>query len=1170
MVENAVIFTPGAIIGAEHLEGYDLAPTSTASAPPPVRIPSGVFSPGDLRETYLKVLEQTGWNISRVAHKLGITRNTLRARIARWNLRELAAQRGSGQAGATRDLPETGLPDTDRVFPADSGRLGEREHAGDDNAEPAAEAGPDTRVVAREIRWERRWLGFLRFGLVLSDADDAMVRARQYLDLALEKVRQFGGQLVELWPTGFDAAFGFDAIEGAAQRAGSAALAIQVAAGRAHQDSTGTPAWGVVLHAMSCLVGSHGLVPRIDRDARRRASEVLDALALECQLGSVLASGEISAFLRRRFNLGARTASRTAGGARPVLGPLLQPGGFGERPGTFVGRRSEIEMLEARGAMARQGRGQIVGIVGDPGVGKSRLVWEFTHGGPDRGWLVLESSSVALGHPTPFFGMIDLLRAYFDVVPGEPEDAVRDKIARRLTSLDEALMSLLPAFLSLFDLAVDDAEWRALEPPQRRRQILTAIKRLLLEESDRQPLMLVSEDAHWADAETRELLDEMADSVPVAPVLMLVTYRPEHEHTWGGRSFYTQLRVEPLRGESADRLLDELLGVDPSLGVLRRRLIQSTDGNPFFVEEVVRTLAESGALKGDRGAYRLAHAVNAIVVPGTVEEVLASRIDRLGPGPAELLRAAAVVGRQVSYAALAAVSRERPETVEQHLRALQSGEFLYRAGEGDEREYTFRHGLTQEVAYASLTDDERCSLHSRALEAMLRVYKVREDEKLDELAHHAFAGRVWNRAAGYLRRAGRRAFARSANSEAIECFTRALTALSHLPPSREYQVDAFDLRFDMRAALWPLGEISRMDTILSEAGDLAQALQDPRRQGLVAVARCHYFFLMSRHADAMAAGDAALALARATGNAALERDATLYVGIVHGAIGSYRQAVELLQAALDSFAAAHGKLSARERVVGLPTARTYIARYLAELGELSRAAEHGGAGMKTIESGGGPWFQTTCYSGMGNVELRRGDFEAAAALFERALELCHTHQLDSLLPSVGASLGYALANAGRLTEGRNLREQATAQAERIHLRASSSMWLTYLAEAYLRLGQIQEARSAAITAQERARKQGERGHEAWALFMLATIAESTGSSGLEELETAFDEARQLAGTLGMRPLLALCHARLGEAYDHRGRADRTAQQRAQAEAICAEIGMILPTTTSATASPSPS
>jgi predicted ATPase len=351
-------------------------------------------------------------------------------------------------------------------------------------------------------------------------------------------------------------------------------------------------------------------------------------------------------------------------------------------------------------------------------------------------------------------------------------------------------MPLLPAFLSLFDVPVDDAEWRALEPPQRRRHMLTAIKRLLLEESDRQPLMLVFEDAHWADAETRELLDEMADSVPVAPILMLVTYRPEHEHAWGGRSFYTQLRVEPLRGVSADRLLDELLGVDPSLVALRRRLIRSTDGNPFFVEEVVRTLAEAGALKGDWGAYRLAHAVDAIVVPGTVEEVLASRIDRLGPGPAELLRAAAVVGRQVPYAVLAAVSRERPETVELHLRALQSGEFLYRAGEDEEREYTFRHGLTQEVAYASLTDDERCSLHSRALEAMVRVYKAREDEKLDELAHHAFAGRVWHRAAGYLRRAGRRAFARSANSEAIECFTRALTALSHLPQSREYQVDA--------------------------------------------------------------------------------------------------------------------------------------------------------------------------------------------------------------------------------------------------------------------------------------------------------------------------------------------------------------------------------------------
>ena len=1130
MIENAVIFTPGAVIGSEHLE---------------ITAPSGE---ADARERYIDVLRHTGWNISRASQRLGVTRQTLRARIARWELRELWAERQRGEQAAAEVLPDPSLPEPEEVAPSN------RDTA--DRLERGEEDSDGARVESREIRWERRWLGFLRFSLTDSDTDDVMVRARPYLDLALERVRQFGGQEVELWPTGFDAAFGLDAIEGSAQRAGSAALAIQVAATRAHQDTTGAPECRVVLHAMSCLVGSRGPVPRIDRDARRRAADVMDALVSESTQGVVLASAEIAPFLRRRFSLGAQLGSGPAGGARPVLSPLLQPGGFGEHPGTFVGCRGEIETLQARGSMASQGRGQIVGIVGDPGVGKSRLVWEFAHGGPDRGWLVLDTASVALGRPAPFLAVIDLLRVYFDVAPGELEDAVRNKVTRRLAALDEALLPSLPVFLTLLDVPVEDAEWHLLESAQRRRQMLAGIKRLLLEESARQPLLLVFEDAHWADAETRELLDELADSVPVAPVLMLVTYRPEHQHRWGGRSFYTQLRVEPLRGESADRFVDELLGADASLATLRPRLIQWTDGNPFFIEEVVRTLAETGALQGDRGAYRLARTVDAIVVPGTVEEVLASRIARLGSGPSELLRAAAVVGPQVPYAVLAAVSRERPDAMEAHLRVLQSGEFLYQAGEGQEREYTFRHALTQEVAYASLTDEERRALHSRAMEAMALVYEAREDEKIDELAHHAFEGRVWDRAAGYLRRAGRRALARSANREAVERFTRALTALSHLPQSRARQEEAIDLRFDLRSALWPLGEIDTMVKLLSEADELARELGDARRQGLVAVARSHYFFLMSRHVEAVAAADTALALARATGDRALECDATLYMGIVHGALGNYGRAVELLQATLDAYEAARAKLSARERVVGLPTARTYAARYLAELGEIRRAADHAGAGMKIAAGGGSPWFLATCYFGMGSVELRRGDFLAAIGWLEQALELCHSHHLQGWFPSVGASLGYAYTNVGRPAEGLALLEQATAHADRMHLSASSSMWLTYLGHAYLRLGRVAEAQRSAAAALDRARKSGERGHEAWALFLLAWIAGSTESSSVDETESVFGQAIELARALDMRPLLAHCHAGLADVHARRGRPERMSEERTRAQRIREEIGMI--------------
>jgi transcriptional regulator with AAA-type ATPase domain/tetratricopeptide (TPR) repeat protein len=1134
VITNAVIFTKGPAIDVEHL---DLGPPTKGE---------------DHRERYLDVLEQTSWNISRAAKLLGVSRPTLRARILRWKLREPSTLREGG--GLTRTAPRApGLPGPDLAAvgpdaPDESGAA-DRPQSGLDTARAGA-------ADAREVRWERRWLGLLRFSLTGPDADDAMVSARPYVDMAVEKVEQFGGDVVDLWPTGLDAAFGLDAGEGAAQRAGSAALAIRLAATRAGEGAPQTLQWRIALHAMSCLVGLQGSTPRIDRDARRRADDVMEELLSSGEHSGVLASGEMAPFLRRRFSLGAPLGPGPTGRARPLLGPSLRRGGFGDFPGTFVGRRGEIETLEACGAMARQGRGQIVGIVGDPGVGKSRLLWEFLHGDSDHGWLVLEAASPTPGRPTPLFGVIEMLRVYFDVSPAEVKEAVRDKIARRLALVDETLTRSLPVFLALFDVPVEDTGWQTLEPSVRRRQMLAGIKRLLLRESARQPLVLVFEDAHWADSETRELLDEIAESIPVAHVLMLVTYRPEHQHGWTGWSFYTHLRVEPLRGESADRLVDELLGADASLAKLRSMLIQWTDGNPFFIEEVVRTLVETGALQGERGAYRLAGAVDGIVVPGTVEEVLASRISRLGPGPAELLRAAAVLGRRVTYAVLSAVLPDRPEVLESHLHTLQSGEFVYQAGESEEREYTFRHALTQEVAYASLTDERRRGLHSRAMEAMLAVYAGREDERINELAHHAFEGRAWDRAAGYLRRAGRRAFARSANRQAVECFTRALFALSHLPPTRANQEESIDVRFDLRGALWPLGEVDSMGKVLAEAGDLARALNDRRRQGLVAVARCHYFFIMSQHADAVSAGEEALALARATGNNAIERDATLYMGIVHGAMGSYGRAVELLRASLAAYELADEKLSARERVVGRPTARTYVARYLAELGELRQAGDHANAGMKEAETGPNPWLLATCYFGKGSVELRRGDFAAAISLLERAVELCRSHHLESWFPAVSASLGYAYANAGRAAEGLALLEQAVAHADRMHVSASYSMWLTYLSHALLCLGRTADARAIAESALERARKHGERGHEAWALLLLGSAAAKAGSSGAEAIEETFEQAIDLARSLGMRPLLAYCHAALADVSARLGRADRAAAASGVAEQIRKDIGMI--------------
>ena len=1144
VIERAALLVEGDLITASALELEPQPGPRVDSSPVGFAVETGAATALDrsVREHHRAALEQTGWNITRTAALLGISRNTLRARIEKFGLR----------------APQGTVPDLAGGIAAESeAASAERQPVA---AEPTGQARREqdeallVASVRPAVRWERRWVAMLRVDLSAPEPESEVLDTGAVLDVLVEKVQAFGGQVLEIGRTRLDAAFGLDPIESAPERAANAALAILRAAARARERVLGTPVVRIAVHAGSYPVTRLGTWGQIDVDAKGEASAVLDRLVPLTEPDSAFVSRVVAPFLQRRFTL-SPTGAAVAGEASRLLGREALPLAFGERMSPFVGRRAEMAVLESRWALTRQGMGQVVGIVGQPGVGKSRLTWEFIQANSGEERLVLEAASSALGRPTPYGAVIDLLRVYFGIDPGEAERAIRDKVERRLGELDPSLGFALPAILSLLDVRVVDAAWQVLDPDRRHQQMLDAIRRLMLRESVRQPLLLVFEDAHWADSETKALLDAVADGLPTSRVLMLVTHRPEYQHGWSGRTFYTQLRVDPLRGEHAEELLHELLGEDASLVALKRQLIEWTDGNPFFLEETVRTLVETGVLDGARGEYRLTRPVTGIAVPGTVEAVLAGRMARLGAMAHEVLRSAAVVGRQVPHDVLVAVSKLPDTELRETVERLVAGEFLYEAPTSVEREYAFRHALTHEVAYASVPAEQRPALHASAMEALARVYQGREADRLGELAHHAFEGRVWDQAVTYLRQAGRRAAARSANREAVECFTQALTALSHLPPDRVRREEGVDLRFDLRSALWPLGEIDRMGAVLNEAADLAEGLQDVRRQGFVATARCHYFFLKSRHAEAVAVGDQAVALARSMGNRALECDAMLYTGIVHGAMGNYGRAIELLQATLDAFERAGAALLPRERIVGQPTARSYIARYLAEIGELRRAADHAGAGMKGADGDPAPWFLATSYFGLGSVELRRGDAAAAIAFLERALELCETHGLQSWYPSIGASLGHAYAGAGRAAEAVALLEQAVARADRMRLSASYSMWLTYLGVARLRLGRIADAERAATAALDRARAQGERGHEAWALYLMASVAATRGATDVAGAEKAFADASDVARGLGMRPLLAMCHAGLAAVYERTGRTEAAHAARAMALGIREEIGM---------------
>ena len=330
-------------------------------------------------------------------------------------------------------------------------------------------------------------------------------------------------------------------------------------------------------------------------------------------------------------------------------------------------------------------------------MGKSRLVFEFTHSHRVQEWLILEASSVSYGKATSYLPVIDLLKGYFKIGDRDDHREMRDKILGRVLGLDRALEPLLPPLLDLLDVPVEDAAWKALDPQQRRQRALDAVKRLLLRESQVQPLLVVFEDLHWIDGETQALLDSLVESLASARLLLLVNYRPEYEHRWGSKTAYSQLRLDSLPAESAAQLLAALLGPDPGLVPLMQMLVKR--GNPFFLEETVRTLVETGALVGERGAYRLTRAVETLQVPATVQTILAARIDRLPAQEKQLLQAASVIGKDVHYTLLTAIAEQPEETLRRGLAHLQEAEFLYETRLFPDLEHTFKHALTHEVTY---------------------------------------------------------------------------------------------------------------------------------------------------------------------------------------------------------------------------------------------------------------------------------------------------------------------------------------------------------------------------------------------------------------------------------------------------------------------------------------
>jgi class 3 adenylate cyclase/tetratricopeptide (TPR) repeat protein len=816
----------------------------------------------------------------------------------------------------------------------------------------------------------------------------------------------------------------------------------------------------------------------------------------------------------------------------------------------FVGRDTELEQLRGGLDRASLGHGQVVAVVGEPGVGKSRLFWELLHSHRVHGWLIMQSASVSYGKATAYLPVIELLRGYFEIESRDDPRKIREKVTGKVLTLAPALGPAVPALLALLDVPVDELAWQALDPIQRRQQTLDAVKRLLLRESEVQPLIVLFEDLHWIDGETQALLDSLVESLPTTRLLLLVNYRPEYQHAWGGKTYYRQLRIDPLPPESADELLNALLGPDAALGPLKRLLIERTEANPLFLEESVRALAETAALAGERGAYRLTRPVEQLTIPATVQAILAARIDRLAPEAKRLLQAAAVIGKDVPMPLLLAVADSPEPEVRAELARLQAAEFLYETRLFPDLEYTFKHALTHEVAYGGLLHNRQRALHARAAEALERLSPERVAEQAERLAHHALRGELWEKAVAYSRQAGLRAMARGANRDAIVHLEQALGALRHLPETLETTELSIDLRLDLRNALISLGEYARMGEHLHETEVLARTLGDQHRLGRIATFMVWQCLATGDYDEAVRFGQEALSIGRTLGDRSIEVVATSFLGMTHVARGEFSDAATLLERNVTL----EGDLRyERFRASAIQSAYSgaCLADVLSQLGRFDEAIGHAEAAVQIAEAADHPFTLYFALFDLGRTHLRRGDLPRATRVLERGLDLCRTWQFVVKTPIVAAALGAAYALAGRADEALPLVAGAVEEFRSRQDHDQPAFILLCAGTTYLSAGRIDEAASHAREALALARRLGARGSEADALYLAGDVA-STG--GAEDAE-GYCEALALAGELGMRPLVAHCHLGLGKLYRRTGKPEQAQEHLATATTMYREMGM---------------
>jgi predicted ATPase len=809
----------------------------------------------------------------------------------------------------------------------------------------------------------------------------------------------------------------------------------------------------------------------------------------------------------------------------------------------FVGRQRELALLHERLAHAAGGQGQVMGIVGEPGIGKSRLLNEFRQSlrGMAITYYAIQcfSYAIATSHPP----MRDLLRQMCGLVDTDSYTAMTAKISWTLQEAGLDPEAGTPLLLQTLDVpeVMERLAW--LSPQARRAQTLALLWQLSLHRSQQHPVILAVENLQWIDTTSEAWLTGLVERLASAAILLLVTYRPEYRLPWLAYSAVTHMTLPPLRPQESRAMVQAAVQTAPLPERLVQEILAKAGGNPFFLEELAWSIGDS-----DRQ-----HAVRPI--PDTIQTVLMARIDRLAPEDKHLLQVAAVIGTVVPLPLLQAIAERPEDTVQRSLARLQTAGFLHETRHYPRPEYAFKHILTHEVAYGSLPEERWRVLHRQVVHAIEQLDVDHLDEQVERLAYHAFRGEVWDKAVSYCRQTGAKAAERGALQDAAVAFEQALVALQHLPDHHATRQQAIDLRFDLRNVLHPLGEFARVLDHLRQAEALAEALGDQSRLGQIAGFMAWCLLPLGAPDGALASARRALAIANTLEDVPLQVAANIRLGEIYWTLSAYRQAAQMYRKNVETL---HDALLWKRfggAAVPAVLCRAFLAMCLAELGAFAEGQAYVAEALQLAETVKHSYSLALACVAVGHVALRQGDLPQAIGILERGLALSEAMHLAPTIRMCKARLGTVYALVGRLPKALSLLEQVLEQPGAMWHTNSYPHYAVWLGEGYVLAGRVAEARQLAQQALEVARALKQQGWQAYALRLLGDSARDREPPEVALATTFYRQAFGLAEALGMRPLQAHCHLSRATLYASIGQQEQAMTTLATAMAFYRDLDM---------------